>query len=395
VGRALDRAGQRQSVPDVQGSDGITASFASPGDVATAPVAGSPYAISATLSDPNGKLGNYAVHTTDAVLTVSKANPTVTILPYNVTYDGTRHTATGSVTGAFGETLSGLDLSGTTHTNAGNYAGSWTFTDATDNYNNTSAPVDDSIGKAPLTVNVANDLMLLGSNPPALSGTVAGSVGGDTVAVTYATAATAKSSVGAYPITATVSGNLANYQLTVNPGLLFVVTIGADPDGTGTKNISFWDNSGDSYLVNLSDLTNLDALNLVNNAGSAFDPATFAQLQTWLKNASSSANEAYWLSARLASLELSVLTNYVQATDVVDAAKLLPFSTATSPIVGLDGGGFITIGNLIAAANAALLANPVALKGSAAWSLDEALAGVIYQTIQDTSFVQQPVPAGG
>ena len=36
-----------------------------------------------------------------------------------VTYDAAPHTATGTATGVLGENLSGLDLSGTTHTNAG------------------------------------------------------------------------------------------------------------------------------------------------------------------------------------------------------------------------------------------------------------------------------------
>jgi hypothetical protein len=42
--------------------------------------------------------------------------------------------------------LAGLDLSGTTHTNAGNYSGdSWTFTDVSGNYNDAHGTVDDVI----------------------------------------------------------------------------------------------------------------------------------------------------------------------------------------------------------------------------------------------------------
>ena len=45
--------------------------------------------------------------------------------------------------------LAGLDLSGTTHTNAGDYlADPWTFTDVTGNYNDTSGTVHDKIDKA-------------------------------------------------------------------------------------------------------------------------------------------------------------------------------------------------------------------------------------------------------
>ena len=47
------------------------------------------------------------------------------------------------------ESLSGLDLTGTTHTNAGDYpSDTWTFTDATGNYNDASGTVSDSIAKA-------------------------------------------------------------------------------------------------------------------------------------------------------------------------------------------------------------------------------------------------------
>src|SRR5262249_19638132 len=52
----------------VVNNDGITATFSSPGDPASAAVG--QYTISATLADPNNKLCNYTVHETDAVLTV-------------------------------------------------------------------------------------------------------------------------------------------------------------------------------------------------------------------------------------------------------------------------------------------------------------------------------------
>jgi hypothetical protein len=80
--------------------------------------------------------------------TVNKANATFLVTPYGVTYDGIPHTATGSATGVFGESLPGLGLGATIHTNAGAYTDSWTFTDVTGNYNNASGTVSDSIGKA-------------------------------------------------------------------------------------------------------------------------------------------------------------------------------------------------------------------------------------------------------
>src|SRR5439155_15296533 len=49
---------------------------------------------------------------------IDKANASISVSGYHVTYDGNSHTATGSATGVKGESLSGLNLSGTTRTNA-------------------------------------------------------------------------------------------------------------------------------------------------------------------------------------------------------------------------------------------------------------------------------------
>jgi hypothetical protein len=86
---------------------------------------------------------------------ITKANATINVTPYSVIYDGNSHTATGTATGVNGESLSGLDLSGTTHTNAGTYNGDgWIFTDVTGNYNNTSGTVNDSISRASASITV-------------------------------------------------------------------------------------------------------------------------------------------------------------------------------------------------------------------------------------------------
>jgi len=91
--------------------------------------------------------GNY---NDDATLTVTdsiaKANATIVVTPYSVVFDGAAHTATGSATGVLGESLGGLNLSGTTHTNPGDYlTDAWTFTDVTGNYNNANSTVHDNI----------------------------------------------------------------------------------------------------------------------------------------------------------------------------------------------------------------------------------------------------------
>src|SRR6185369_10803529 len=77
-------------------------------------------------------------------LTVGKANATVVVTPYTVTYDGNPHTATvTSITGVCGETgapVGTVDVSGTTHimANPAGYSDTWSFT-GTANYNNIAA----------------------------------------------------------------------------------------------------------------------------------------------------------------------------------------------------------------------------------------------------------------
>ena len=62
---------------------------------------------------------------------IAKAAAHIVVTAYGVTYDGNAHTATGTATGVKGESLTGLVLSGTTHTNAGPYNNDpWTFTNA-------------------------------------------------------------------------------------------------------------------------------------------------------------------------------------------------------------------------------------------------------------------------
>ena len=62
---------------------------------------------------------------------IERADATIVVTPYSVPYDGGAHTATSTAKGVQDENLSGVDLSGTTHTNAGDYPSDpWTFTDA-------------------------------------------------------------------------------------------------------------------------------------------------------------------------------------------------------------------------------------------------------------------------
>ena len=104
--------------------------------------------ITATKASDNDYKGTTSAAFT---VTVDKANANCSsISGYHVTYDGSPHTASGTCKGVDGTTvLAGLDKSGTTHTNAGDYLSDpWTFTDSSGNYNDTSGTVHDQIDKA-------------------------------------------------------------------------------------------------------------------------------------------------------------------------------------------------------------------------------------------------------
>src|SRR5437870_2985590 len=69
-----------------------------------------------TFTDVTGNYNDTSRTVTDEI---KKADATLVVSGYAVTYDGNAHSASGTATGVKGESLLGLDFSGTTHTNAG------------------------------------------------------------------------------------------------------------------------------------------------------------------------------------------------------------------------------------------------------------------------------------
>ena len=125
----------------VDGSGDFTTTF-STGSLG---VAGGPYTVTYAFA---GNSSFTAATDTSTTLTIGQATATVSVTPYSVTYDGNAHTATGTATGVGGVNLpaSDLNLTGTTHTNAGTYSDTWTFADP--NYVSQSGSVTDNIGQA-------------------------------------------------------------------------------------------------------------------------------------------------------------------------------------------------------------------------------------------------------
>ena len=129
------------------------------------------YPVTATITDPS------YTGTASATFTINPALPTISVTGYNVTYDTLSHSVGVAVaTGAQGEPLSGLDLTGTTHINAGSYLDTWTF-GPTANYQYTSGNVLDVINKASSSVTVTGGTFTYNGSAHPATGVASTTVG--------------------------------------------------------------------------------------------------------------------------------------------------------------------------------------------------------------------------
>ena len=155
--------------------------------------------------------------------------------PETVVVSSTNPAPTGTITFSLGKTILctlTTTLTATTTCNASNsglstgtYNVTFSYT-GDSNYTSASGTVTLTVTPAPLTVTVDNASREYGAANPTLTGTLTGVLPGDTILVSYSTAATITSPVGPYPITATLtpggSTKLSNYTITNNPGTLTV-----------------------------------------------------------------------------------------------------------------------------------------------------------------------------
>jgi len=107
----------------------------------------------------------------------------------------------------------------------GTYTVTFSYT-GDSNYASASNSVILTVTPAPLTVSVNNATREYGAANPTFTGTLTGVIPGDTILVSYSTAAILTSPVGNYPIVATLTPagntNLSNYVITNNPGTLTI-----------------------------------------------------------------------------------------------------------------------------------------------------------------------------
>jgi hypothetical protein len=129
---------------------------------------------------------------------------------YNVVYNGLAHTATGTATGVLGESLSGLNLSVTSHTNAGAYLDVVTFTDVTGNYKNAIKNVSSSIAKATAVISLTGYRVTFDGLPHTATGTVIG-VNGEDLSAGLGLTSTTHINVGLYRDIVTFTDLTGNY----------------------------------------------------------------------------------------------------------------------------------------------------------------------------------------
>jgi 6-phosphogluconolactonase (cycloisomerase 2 family) len=215
------------TIAGIKNNDAITATYASVADPTSSV---GTFAIVPTLVDPGTKLGNYAVLSTNGLLTVTTAPLTVTGANASRIYGDPNPVFSGTVVG-----IKNADNITATFASAATPAssvGTYPITSALvdpnaklGNYSVTSINGTLTVTQASLVVTGTNASRLYGDANPTFTGTIVGIKNSDNITATFASAATAASAVGSYPIVATLAdpaGKLANYSVTSNNGSLTV-----------------------------------------------------------------------------------------------------------------------------------------------------------------------------
>jgi hypothetical protein len=261
------------SIVGIKNNDNITATYST---TATLTSNVGPYPITATLSDPNNKLGNYSVSNPGGTLTVKKAPLSVAADNQERFYGDANPTLTGSIVGIKnGDPITASYTTTATPTsNVGPYAIVPSLNATAAVLANYQVPVLNNgtltVKKAPLTLKANDFSRYYGEADNLTYSIVSGSFKNNDLAnganggvtVTLSTTATATSTYGDYPITVSLGGPKAgNYDFTGQQG---------------TLTIKAWSLGGFFSPVDM-DTTDLTALNTVN--GGSTVPLKFEVFQ--------------------------------------------------------------------------------------------------------------------
>jgi hypothetical protein len=155
----------------------------------------------------------------------------------------------------------------------------------------------------------------------------------------------------------------------------------------GGFTLGYWSNKNGQRLETDSDFAALTALNLVTAQGTAQDFTQMlaqnkATLNKFLLNANAT-NMANMLSAQLAAMELNVLHGFVNGSALVYAPALSACGTA-----GLSSLGFISVNDVMTAANQSLFDHPLTKAGSPDRACQEALKNALDDANNNKNFTQ-------
>ena len=148
----------------------------------------------------------------------------------------------------------------------------------------------------------------------------------------------------------------------------------------------YWQNKNGFRTMNDGDtvepeLLLLSTLNLWNEDGTEFDPTTYQEFRTWLRD-SRAVNMAYKLSVSLASMALNVEAGFVDPNALVYAPD----------VSGADSLGFISISALIDEANS-MLGDGLTLPGDPNRAYQEILYWALDDANNNMNFLQSsPCP---
>ncbi len=332
------------TITGIKNADNITATYAS---LAVAASSVGPYPIVPTLVDPTAKLGNYTVTSINGILTVSPAPLSVAAANASRLYGDANPLFAGTITGIKNSdaiTATYASVADPT-SSVGTFAIVPTLVDPTAKLGNYSVLSSNgllTVSPAPLSVAGTNAIRIYGDPNPAFSGTITGIKNSDNITATFASAATATSPIGTYPITPSLvdpTAKLGNYSvtsingtLTVSPASLIV---------TGTNASRLYGDPNPAFTGTIAGLKNADIITATFASAATAASAvggypivpTLADPTTKLGNYSVTSNNGT-LTINPASLTLTA----------ADATRAYgdPNPAFTGSIAGLKNGDIIT-----------------------------------------------------
>jgi 6-phosphogluconolactonase (cycloisomerase 2 family) len=333
------------TITGIKNGDNITASYST---TATSTSAPGTYPITTAVSDNGtGALANYTLTVNNATLTISPAPLVVTATSVGRLYGDPNPAFTGTISGLKNGDNIGATFSAAADPTSpvGTYAIIPTLSDPASRLSNYSLTVNNgvlTVAPAPLSVVAASASRVYGDPNPAFTGTLTGVKNGDNITASFSSAATAASSVGTYPIVATLSdpaGKLSNYSVNSTNGTLTVTPAPLTAAATSTSRV--YGHANPSFSGTISGLKNNDQISATFSSPADLTSAvgTYPILPTFTDPAGKLGNYTVNATGTL------TVTPAPLSVTIVDASRLYgdPNPVFTGSINGIRNNDNITL----------------------------------------------------